>query len=46
MLKNMPKSKRRAILKKKEEKVDVRKQAAKRQVKMKGHTRSRMRVRV
>lgn len=46
MLKNMPKAKRRAVLKKKEEKVDVRKQAAKRQVKMKGHTRSRMRVRV
>eukprot|EP00752_Nemacystus_decipiens_P002961 g2751.t1 len=45
-LKNMPKAKRRALLKKKEAKVDHRKQAAKSQVQMKGRTRSRMRVRV
>ena len=45
MLKNMPKAKRRALLKK-EAKVDPRKQAAKSQVQMKGRTRSRMRVRV
>ncbi|CAM9866608.1 unnamed protein product [Scytosiphon promiscuus] len=42
----MPKAKRRALLKKKEDKVDPRKQAAKSQVTMKGRTRSRMRVRV
>lgn len=46
VLKNMPKAKRRALLKKKEDKVDPRKQAAKSQVQMKGRTRSRMRVRV
>lgn len=46
MLKNMPKAKRRALLKKKEANVDPRKHTAKNQVQMKGRTRSRMRVRV
>lgn len=44
-LKNLPKAKRRAVLKKRKEKEDPRKQLMKK-IKMKGHTRSRMRVKI
>ena len=46
LLKNMPKAKRRALLKKKDEKADPRKKAVKNQLQMKGRTRSRMRIKV
>lgn len=46
LLKNMPKAKRRALLKKKQEKEDPRKQVVKNRMQIKGRTRSRMRVKM
>ncbi|CAN0145067.1 unnamed protein product, partial [Discosporangium mesarthrocarpum] len=46
LLKNVPKAKRRALLKKKEAKKDPRMQRLKDQLAIKGRTRSRVRVRI